>query len=174
METLTKTKMETQTEAKKPPTPKQVILERYITSPRDMQDIEDAITRHLGGEGHRCAFLRSGEFIRLRLAAMYGGVHTGIQSGVQSGFKSGNTHNTAKNTINATNIAINGGISATLTADERGRLITLHCLDAAVYPPEFERESQGGEGGAADQEAWERVGRAKTAGARSGLFNKDF
>ena len=106
------------------PTPNQasnqIILERYITTRRDMQDIEEAITRHLGGEGHRCAFLRSGDFIRLRLAALY--TRTQPKS---------NTHS-------ATNNATHCGIMVTLTTDDRGKLVTLRSIDAPVYPSEFE------------------------------------
>lgn len=48
-----------------------VIMERYITATRDMDDIEAAITRELGGENGRCAFLRSQNYLRLRMAALY-------------------------------------------------------------------------------------------------------
>lgn len=48
-----------------------VIMERYITATRDMDDIEAAITRELGGENGRCAFLRSQSYLRLRMAALY-------------------------------------------------------------------------------------------------------
>jgi hypothetical protein len=47
------------------------IMQRYITSTRDMDDIESAITAELGGENHRCAFLRSQSYLRLRIAALY-------------------------------------------------------------------------------------------------------
>ena len=48
-----------------------VIMERYITATRDMDDIEAAITRELGGENGRCAFLRSQSYLRLRMTALY-------------------------------------------------------------------------------------------------------
>jgi len=48
-----------------------VIMERYITATRDMDDIEAAITRELGGENGRCAFLRSQSYLKLRMAALY-------------------------------------------------------------------------------------------------------
>ena len=48
-----------------------VIMVRYITATRDMDDIEAAITRELGGEKGRCAFLRSQSYLRLRMAALY-------------------------------------------------------------------------------------------------------
>ena len=47
------------------------IIQRYITSTRDMDDIEGAITAELGGENHRCSFLRSQSYLRLRIAALY-------------------------------------------------------------------------------------------------------
>jgi hypothetical protein len=52
-----------------------VIMERYITSTRDMDDIEAAITTELKGENHRCAFLRSQSYLMLRLAALYKNDH---------------------------------------------------------------------------------------------------
>ena len=48
-----------------------VIMERYITSNRDMDDIERAITAELGGENGRCSFLRSQSYQLLRMAAIY-------------------------------------------------------------------------------------------------------
>lgn len=51
--------------------PGTLIIQRHVRSPNDMNDIEAAITRQLGGEGHRCAFLRSTNYIRVRLAALY-------------------------------------------------------------------------------------------------------
>lgn len=47
------------------------ILEMHVRNKRDMQAVEEAITRQLGGEGHRCAFLRSRAYIRLRVATLY-------------------------------------------------------------------------------------------------------
>ena len=47
------------------------IMQRYITSTRDMDDIEAAIIAELGGENNRCAFLRSQSYLRLRIAALY-------------------------------------------------------------------------------------------------------
>ena len=48
-----------------------VIIQRYITTTRDMDAIEAAITTELGGENHRCSFLRSQSYLMLRLAALY-------------------------------------------------------------------------------------------------------
>lgn len=48
-----------------------VIMERYITATRDMDEIEAAITLELGGENGRCSFLRSQSYLRLRMAALY-------------------------------------------------------------------------------------------------------
>ena len=47
------------------------VTERHIRNRQDMQEIEEAIIRQLGGEGHRCAFLRSRAYIKLRVAALY-------------------------------------------------------------------------------------------------------
>jgi hypothetical protein len=47
------------------------ILERRVRTRADMLEIEEAITRQLGGEGYRCAFLRSRSYIRLRSAALH-------------------------------------------------------------------------------------------------------
>ncbi len=97
-----------------------VILERYITSPRDMQDVEEVITRHLGGENHRCSFLRSRDYIRLRLKALY------------------SSSATQKKTPTTATVAYHNNLSVSLLSDERGRLVTLRCLDPPVYPSEFE------------------------------------
>jgi hypothetical protein len=48
-----------------------VIMERYITTNKDMDDIERAIAAELGGENGRCAFLRSQSYQLLRMAAVY-------------------------------------------------------------------------------------------------------
>lgn len=48
-----------------------VVLERRVRCAEDMAAIEEAITKQLGGEGHRCAFLRSRAYIQLRSAALY-------------------------------------------------------------------------------------------------------
>lgn len=48
-----------------------VVLERRVRCAEDMRAIEEAITKQLGGEGHRCAFLRSRAYIKLRGAALY-------------------------------------------------------------------------------------------------------
>ena len=54
-----------------------VICERYIRKRSDMLEVESVITRQLGGEGFRCAFLRSCPYIRLRVAALYPAVFEG-------------------------------------------------------------------------------------------------
>jgi hypothetical protein len=48
-----------------------VIMERYITSHRDMDDVESTIAAQLGGENGRCAFLRSLSYRLLRMAVLY-------------------------------------------------------------------------------------------------------
>ncbi len=48
-----------------------VIMQRYITSSKDMDDMEAAIILELKGENHRCAFLRSQSYSRLRISALY-------------------------------------------------------------------------------------------------------
>jgi hypothetical protein len=48
-----------------------IIIERYITSTRDMDDIEAAITFELGGENNRCSVLRSQSYLRFRMSALY-------------------------------------------------------------------------------------------------------
>ena len=52
-------------------TTQNLILQCRIDGPPDMLAVEAALTQHLGGEGHRCAFLRSKDYIRIRLAALY-------------------------------------------------------------------------------------------------------
>ena len=102
-----------------------IILERRIKTKRDMQEIEEAITKQLGGEGHRCAFLRSRAYIRLRLAALYP---------------------TARPCEPRATIAYVGHISVTLICKEGEALIVLRRLDPAVYQEEEERGdfAQGG------------------------------
>jgi hypothetical protein len=48
-----------------------VICERLVKSDSDMLDIEKCIVRELGGENHRCAFLRTIAYVKLRIAALY-------------------------------------------------------------------------------------------------------
>lgn len=47
------------------------VMELHVRNKQDMQEIEEAIIKQLGGEGHRCAFLRSRSYIKLRVAALY-------------------------------------------------------------------------------------------------------
>lgn len=114
-----------------------VILERYVKNKRDMQEVEETITKQLGGEGHRCSFLRSRAYIRLRLAALYP-----TQFPRQ-------THAV---------VAYTGHISVTLLCDEHGKLITLRCLD----PPVYQDEAGGGSGGGSGvDDGWDEANKKK-------------
>jgi hypothetical protein len=44
---------------------------KRVTTPEDMAVVEATIASSLGGEGGKCAFLRSQSFLALRLAALY-------------------------------------------------------------------------------------------------------
>ena len=48
-----------------------LLIERHIKSRLDMVEIESTITKELGGENNRCAFLRSKAYMQLRMAALY-------------------------------------------------------------------------------------------------------
>lgn len=48
-----------------------LLIERHIKSRLDMEEIESTITKELGGENNRCAFLRSKAYMQLRIAALY-------------------------------------------------------------------------------------------------------
>jgi len=48
-----------------------LLIERQIKSRLDMAEIESTITKELGGENNRCAFLRSKAYMQLRMAALY-------------------------------------------------------------------------------------------------------
>jgi hypothetical protein len=43
-----------------------------IKNPKDMNSLEQTLASLLGGEHNKCAFIRSQEFIALRLRALYG------------------------------------------------------------------------------------------------------
>ena len=49
----------------------QKVFSIKIESKSDMARVEEVLVGLLGGEHHRCSFLRSGEFIRLRNLALY-------------------------------------------------------------------------------------------------------
>jgi hypothetical protein len=88
-----------------------VIMERYITSTRDMDDIEAAITSELKGENHRCAFLRSQSYLLLRMAALYKSDHTPY-------------------TI------YHDGVSVSLDWTSSGKRVTLRSVDLRAYADE--------------------------------------
>lgn len=48
-----------------------LVFSRKIASQRDMGELEDTLSSLLGGEQHKCAFVRSQDFVRLRLLALY-------------------------------------------------------------------------------------------------------
>lgn len=125
-----------------PATGTHLIFERYIASRRDMQEVEEAITHHLGGENHRCAFLRSREYIRLRLAALYS----------SAAFRAGRTERPPTATV-----AYHNNLSVSLLSDERGALVSVRSVDPPVYPSEFE------------DEAWDRGVRPRTCRGADGV-----
>ena len=87
-----------------------VIIQRQIASPKDMQDVEAEITRHLGGENYRCAFLRSRDYILLRIAALY-----------------------APKAQDYTHTARTQGLAVTLQSDHKGKTVTVHSTLHADY-----------------------------------------
>lgn len=48
-----------------------MIMSSDVASSEDMARVEEAIAEMLGGEHHKCAFVRSEAFVRLRLSALY-------------------------------------------------------------------------------------------------------
>ena len=86
-------------------------MERYITSTRDMDDIEAAITTELKGENHRCAFLRSQTYMLLRMAALY---------------KVDRTPHTI----------YHDGVSVSLDWTSSGKRVTLRSVDLRAYADE--------------------------------------
>jgi len=91
------------------------ILSRTIRSRRDMLDVEEAITKQLGGEHNRCSFLRSVSYVRLRIAALY-----------------------PRNSPQTCHAAFCGNLSVTLVPSEDGALVSLLWLDKINY---FQEES---------------------------------
>jgi hypothetical protein len=85
-----------------------VIIERYIASTRDMDDIEAAITAVLGGENHRCSVLRSQSYLRLRVAALY-------------------------RDDQAPCVAYLAGLKLSLACSAAGRLVTLRRIDPLYH-----------------------------------------
>jgi hypothetical protein len=47
------------------------VCEKIVHCDKDMRDIEKCIVGELGGENNRCAFFRTVDYIRLRIAALY-------------------------------------------------------------------------------------------------------
>ena len=91
------------------------ILTRNIRSRGDMLDVEEAITKQLGGEYNRCSFLRSVSYVRLRIAALY----------------------PKRSTNNTCHTAFCGNLSVTLVppgpGSEDGPVVTLMWLDKITY-----------------------------------------
>ena len=75
-----------------------------------MLDVEEAITKQLGGEYNRCSFLRSVSYVRLRIAALY-----------------------PKRSPNTCHAAFCGNLSVALVPSEEGPLVTLMWLDKITY-----------------------------------------
>ena len=88
-----------------------MIMERYITSTRDMDAIEAAITAQLKGENHRCAFLRSQSYLMLRIAALYKAEPTPYT-------------------------VYHEGVSVSLDWNSSGKRVILRSLDQMVYNTE--------------------------------------
>ncbi len=61
----------------------QKVFSIKIHNKDDMARLEEVVIGLLGGEHHRCAFLRSGEFVRLRTLALYHSSH-GVKQSVDS------------------------------------------------------------------------------------------
>ena len=81
------------------------VAERRIVSRSDMGEIEGIIIKQLGGEGHRCAFLRSRAYIQLRSAALYPSLYPQAKA------------------------AFYDRLSVVLVPDEAGPLVSVHWLD---------------------------------------------
>ena len=96
------------------------VCKRLIKTGGDMSEVEDSITRQLGGENHRCAFFRSVPYIRLRIAALY-------------------TPNDGPNPTPLT--AYCGDLSVTMTPTADGPLVRVHCSYEPVYDFE-EKENE--------------------------------
>ena len=92
------------------------VCERLICSGSDMQEIEKTIVRQLGGENHRCAFLRTAPYIRLRIAALY------LSSPTPQA-------------------ACFNDLCVTLTPTAHGPLVSVQCCHEPSYPDDFEAAS---------------------------------
>jgi len=49
-----------------------LLEERVVASKEDMDAVEEFVMAQLGCENHRCAFFRSRDYVRFRMAAVYG------------------------------------------------------------------------------------------------------
>lgn len=95
------------------------LCERLIANGRDMAEVERAIVDQLGGEYHRCAFLRSAPYIRLRIAALY------LPYSPEA--------STAQ-------VAYCGDLSVLLTPTADGPVVSVSCRHEPAYPDDFEAE----------------------------------
>ena len=89
----------------------QILMEKVINEKADMDDVEEEIRKQLKSELHRCAFLHSMSYVKLRIAALYP------------------THTTA-------HYAYYGNLSVSLTPTSERPVVTLKCLDKIVYSSE--------------------------------------
>jgi hypothetical protein len=106
-------------------------MERYITSTRDMDDIEAAITSELKGENHRCAFLRSQTYMLLRMAALY---------------KVDRTPHTI----------YHDGVSVSLDWTDSGKRVTIRSVDLRAYAEEEQEHPRSPSSCLDDSPTWER------------------
>lgn len=51
---------------------KQKVFSKRIEGKRDMAELESTVGSLLGGEDNKCSLVRSSDFVRLRLRALYG------------------------------------------------------------------------------------------------------
>ena len=62
----------------------QKVFSLKIACKEDMSRLEEVVVGLLGGEHHRCSFLRSGEFVRLRNLALYHKFRSGDETALHS------------------------------------------------------------------------------------------
>ena len=86
----------------------QIIMQKTINGKADMDEVEEEIRKQLKSELHRCAFLQSLSYIKLRIAALYP------------------THTMA-------HYAFHGNLSLSLAPTSSSPVVTLKCLDRIVY-----------------------------------------
>ena len=105
--------MEGETRPSVNPLPQNVLFRKKIGSQQDMREVELEIICQMGGERRQCAFLRSRDYVALRLTALYPTL-AGLQD-------------------KAPMTSYSGRLSVCLTCEDGTGVITLRSFDNLVY-----------------------------------------